>query len=82
MWDLIFLCAFQQNHEYLMSMYQDMELGTSVPYTTSSYYKERKKEEKQIIDNLLSHFSTSRQAQSKTKARYPAVSGKFGSYLC
>nr|XP_040055966.1 ATP-dependent RNA helicase TDRD9 isoform X2 [Gasterosteus aculeatus aculeatus] len=59
----------KQNHEYLMSMYQDMELGTSVPYTTSSYYKERKKEEKQIIDNLLSHFSTSRQAQSKTKVQ-------------
>ncbi|XP_037343023.2 ATP-dependent RNA helicase TDRD9 [Pungitius pungitius] len=59
----------KQNHEYLMSMYQDMEKSTSVPYTTSSYYKERKKEEKQIIDDLLAHFSTSRQAQSKAKVQ-------------
>ncbi|KAM8915292.1 ATP-dependent RNA helicase TDRD9 [Spinachia spinachia] len=59
----------KQNHEYLMSMYQDMEKGTSVTYTTSSYHKERKKEEKQIIDNLLAHFSTNRQAQSKAKVQ-------------
>ncbi|XP_054469828.1 ATP-dependent RNA helicase TDRD9 [Anoplopoma fimbria] len=57
----------KQNHESLMSLYKDMERGTYVPNAASSSWKDRKKEEKQLIDNLLAHFSKSRQSQSKTK---------------
>uniref|UniRef100_A0A8C4GVH0 RNA helicase n=1 Tax=Dicentrarchus labrax TaxID=13489 RepID=A0A8C4GVH0_DICLA len=49
---------------------KDMEAGTYVPNTVSSSWKDRKKEEKQLIDNLLAHFSKSSQSFSKTKARY------------
>ncbi|XP_074516874.1 ATP-dependent RNA helicase TDRD9 isoform X1 [Sebastes fasciatus] len=57
----------KQNHEALMSLYKDMENGTYVPNAASSSWKDRKKEEKQLIDNLLAHFSKSRQSQFKTK---------------
>ncbi|XP_044230330.1 ATP-dependent RNA helicase TDRD9 [Thunnus albacares] len=57
----------KQNHEALISLYKDMEAGTYVPNAASSSWKERKKEEKQLIDNLLAHFSKSRQSYSKTK---------------
>uniref|UniRef100_A0A8C4NIM8 ATP-dependent RNA helicase TDRD9 n=1 Tax=Dicentrarchus labrax TaxID=13489 RepID=A0A8C4NIM8_DICLA len=43
----------KQNHEALMTLYKDMEAGTYVPNTVSSSWKDRKKEEKQLIDNLL-----------------------------
>ncbi|KAM7375860.1 hypothetical protein PAMP_005626 [Pampus punctatissimus] len=48
-----------QNHEALVSLYNDMEAGTYVPNFVSSSWKDRKKEEKQIIDSLLAHFSKS-----------------------
>ncbi|XP_031702877.1 ATP-dependent RNA helicase TDRD9 [Anarrhichthys ocellatus] len=57
----------KQNHESLMSLYKDMESGTYVSNAASSSWKERKKEEKQLVDDLLAHFSKSRQSQSKTK---------------
>uniref|UniRef100_A0A8C2ZEN8 ATP-dependent RNA helicase TDRD9 n=1 Tax=Cyclopterus lumpus TaxID=8103 RepID=A0A8C2ZEN8_CYCLU len=57
----------KQNHEALMSLYKDMVEGTYVPNSASSSWKDRKKEEKQLIDNLLAHFSKSRPSQSKTK---------------
>ncbi|XP_053191129.1 ATP-dependent RNA helicase TDRD9 [Scomber japonicus] len=57
----------KQNHEALMSLYKDMEAGTYVPNFASSSWKDRKKEEKQLMDNLLAHFTKSRQSYSKTK---------------
>ncbi|XP_035529737.1 ATP-dependent RNA helicase TDRD9 [Morone saxatilis] len=57
----------KQSHEALMTLYKDMEAGTYVPNTASSSWKDRKKEEKQLIDNLLAHFSKSSQSLSKTK---------------
>ncbi|XP_022606674.1 ATP-dependent RNA helicase TDRD9 [Seriola dumerili] len=57
----------KQNHEALMSLYKDMEMGVFVPNAASSSWKDRKKEEKDLIDNLLSHFSKSNQSFSKTK---------------
>ncbi|XP_039992620.1 ATP-dependent RNA helicase TDRD9 [Xiphias gladius] len=59
----------KQNHEALMSLYKDIETGTYVPNTASSSWKDRKKEEKDLIDNLLAHFSKSSQSFSKSKVR-------------
>ncbi|KAM7403060.1 hypothetical protein PAMA_003810 [Pampus argenteus] len=56
-----------QNHDALMSLYKDMEAGTYVPNFVSSSWNDRKKEEKQIIDSLLAHFSKSHQSYSKAK---------------
>lgn len=53
-----------------MSLYKDMERGTYVPNAASSSWKDRKREEKEIIDDLLTHFSKGR--HSKTKARHTA----------
>ncbi|XP_042356788.1 ATP-dependent RNA helicase TDRD9 [Plectropomus leopardus] len=57
----------KQNHEALMTLYKDMEKGTYVPNAASSSWKDRKIEEKELIDNLLDHFSKSRQTCSRTK---------------
>lgn len=56
-----------------MSLYKDMETGAYVPNAASSSWKDRKKEEKDLIDKLLAHFSKSNQSFSKTKARYTAA---------
>ncbi|XP_028993907.1 ATP-dependent RNA helicase TDRD9 isoform X2 [Betta splendens] len=56
----------RQNHEALMSLYKDLETGTYVPNSASSSWKDRKKEEKEIIDSLLAHFSKSHQSYSRT----------------
>lgn len=55
-----------------MSLYKDMETGAYVPNSVSSSWKDHKKEEKQLIDNLLAHFSKNSQSYPKTKARYMA----------
>ncbi|XP_060919687.1 ATP-dependent RNA helicase TDRD9 [Labrus mixtus] len=55
------------NHEALISLYRDMEAGTYVPNSTSSSWKDRKIEEKELIDSLLDHFSKSRQPCSRAK---------------
>ncbi|KAA8582197.1 hypothetical protein FQN60_008937 [Etheostoma spectabile] len=57
----------KQNNEALMSLYKDMERGTYVPNTASSSWKDRKKEDKQLIDSLLAQFSKNSQPHSKTK---------------
>ncbi|KAF1374862.1 hypothetical protein PFLUV_G00233470 [Perca fluviatilis] len=57
----------KQNHEALMSLYKDIERGTYVPNAASSSWKDRKKEDKQLIDSLLAQFSKSGQPHSKTK---------------
>ncbi|XP_034531835.1 ATP-dependent RNA helicase TDRD9 [Notolabrus celidotus] len=56
------------NHEALTTLYRDMEAGTYVPNSVSSSWKDRKKEEKQVINGLLDHFSKSRQPCAKAKA--------------
>lgn len=65
-----FCVVSQQNHEELMSLFKDLETGSYVPNTVSNSWRDRKKEEKVLIDHLLSHFSMSRQSYAKTKARY------------
>ncbi|XP_077411546.1 ATP-dependent RNA helicase TDRD9 [Vanacampus margaritifer] len=47
----------KQNHEVLISLYRDIKTGMYVPNSVSSSWKDRKKEEKELIDCLLSHFS-------------------------
>lgn len=59
----------QQNHEVLMSLYKDMEEGTYVPNSVSNTWSNRKKEEKELIDSLLTHFSKQSQSYSRTKVR-------------
>ena len=62
--------SWQQNHEVLMSLYKDMETGRYVPNSVSSSWTDRKKEEKELIDELLAHFSKSNLPISRKKARY------------
>uniref|UniRef100_A0A7N5ZV17 ATP-dependent RNA helicase TDRD9 n=1 Tax=Anabas testudineus TaxID=64144 RepID=A0A7N5ZV17_ANATE len=50
----------KQNHEALISLYKDLETGMYVPSTASSSWNDRKKEEKELIDNLLTNFSMNR----------------------
>uniref|UniRef100_A0A8C9XGP7 ATP-dependent RNA helicase TDRD9 n=1 Tax=Sander lucioperca TaxID=283035 RepID=A0A8C9XGP7_SANLU len=57
----------KQNNEALMSLYKDIERGTYVPNAASSSWKDRKKEDKQLIDSLLAQFSKSGQPHSKAK---------------
>lgn len=64
-----------------MSLYKDMETGTYVPNAASSSWKDRKKEEKQLIDNLLAHFSKSSQPYPRTKARYMAANRACSNYI-
>uniref|UniRef100_I3KW58 RNA helicase n=1 Tax=Oreochromis niloticus TaxID=8128 RepID=I3KW58_ORENI len=59
----------KQNHEVLMSLYKDMEEGIYVPNSVSSTWSNRKKEEKELIDSLLTHFSKQSQSYSRTKVR-------------
>ncbi|XP_074547476.1 ATP-dependent RNA helicase TDRD9 isoform X2 [Halichoeres trimaculatus] len=51
----------KNHHEALMSVYRDMEAGSYIPNTAGSSWKDRKREEKELIDSLLDHFSRSRQ---------------------
>lgn len=51
-----------------MSLYRDIETGTYVPDAATGSWKDRKREDKELIDNLLSHFKTN-QSYSRTKAR-------------
>uniref|UniRef100_A0A672ZP50 ATP-dependent RNA helicase TDRD9 n=1 Tax=Sphaeramia orbicularis TaxID=375764 RepID=A0A672ZP50_9TELE len=67
----------KQSHDILMSLYKDMETGKCVPNVVSSFWRERKKEEKEHIDNLLDHFSKSRQSFSKTKVQLHGPSSPY-----
>ncbi|KAK7904385.1 hypothetical protein WMY93_016992 [Mugilogobius chulae] len=57
----------KQNHEVLMSTYKDMEDGTYASASTNTSWQERKREEQEVINHLLEHFSKTRQTFSKTK---------------
>uniref|UniRef100_A0A665WHP3 ATP-dependent RNA helicase TDRD9 n=1 Tax=Echeneis naucrates TaxID=173247 RepID=A0A665WHP3_ECHNA len=59
----------KQNHDALMSLYKDMETGSYVPNAASSSWKDRKREDKDLIDSLLAHFSKSDQSFSRTKVQ-------------
>lgn len=65
----VFVFIMQQNHETLMSLYRDMEMGTYIPNSAGSSWNTCKKEEKDLIDHLLVYFAESGQANHKNKAR-------------
>ncbi|XP_060781117.1 ATP-dependent RNA helicase TDRD9 isoform X2 [Neoarius graeffei] len=57
----------KQSHEVLMALYQDLKDGTFTPSSTSSSWKNRKEEEKRLIDRLLLSFSKSNHSAPKCK---------------
>lgn len=59
----------QQNHDELMCVYKEEDTSMNVPESAGNSWKNRKKEEKQLIDSLLAHFSKSHQSYSKTNVR-------------
>ncbi|XP_061700234.1 ATP-dependent RNA helicase TDRD9 isoform X2 [Syngnathoides biaculeatus] len=59
----------KQNHEVLISLYKDIETGMYVPNAVGSSWKDRKKEDKELIDCLLSYFSKSSIPYSSAKVR-------------
>ncbi|XP_019725760.1 ATP-dependent RNA helicase TDRD9 isoform X2 [Hippocampus comes] len=67
----------KQNHEVLISLYKDIETGMYVPNAASSSWKDRKKEEKQLIDCLLSQFSKTCPPYSRTKVRLHGPSSPY-----
>ncbi|XP_070698843.1 ATP-dependent RNA helicase TDRD9 [Pempheris klunzingeri] len=67
----------KQNHETLMSLYSDLEAGKYVPNAASSSWNDRKKEDKQLIDDLLARFSKSSQPYSKTKVHLHGPSSPY-----
>ncbi|KAM3595501.1 uncharacterized protein V6R79_024411 [Siganus canaliculatus] len=68
----------KQNHEELMLLYKDKETGAHVPSSASGSSKDRKEEEKQIIDTLLAHFSKSHQfSMAKVVLRGPSSPNKI-----
>ncbi|XP_049595748.1 ATP-dependent RNA helicase TDRD9 [Syngnathus scovelli] len=69
----------KQNHEVLVSMYEDIETGMYVRNANSSSWKDRQKDDKQLIDCLLSRFSKSCPPYSRTKVR---LHGPSSPYKC
>ncbi|KAM9708386.1 ATP-dependent RNA helicase TDRD9 isoform 2-T2 [Menidia menidia] len=59
----------KKSNEMIVSLYKDLENGTNVPSTSNSSWRNRTKEEKELIDSLLSHFSKSSVTFSKAKVR-------------
>ncbi|KAL0969051.1 hypothetical protein UPYG_G00222040 [Umbra pygmaea] len=57
----------KQSHDVLLSLYKDLQDGTFTPNSTSSSWKKRKDEEKELIDSLLQAFSMTSQSSLKTK---------------
>ncbi|KAM9786380.1 ATP-dependent RNA helicase TDRD9 [Syngnathus typhle] len=69
----------KHNHEVLVSMYQDIETGMYVRNASSSSWKDRQKDDKQLIECLLSRFSKSCPPYSRTKVR---LHGPSSPYKC
>lgn len=67
----------QTHHEALMSIYKDKEAGSYVPNSASSSWKDRKREEKELIDTLLDHFSKCRQPGLKAKITHRNIQNIF-----
>ncbi|KAG9336632.1 hypothetical protein JZ751_002979 [Albula glossodonta] len=57
----------KQSHEVLLSLYKDLQDGTFMPNSTSSSWKTRKAEEKELIDSLLESLSKTSQASLRCK---------------
>uniref|UniRef100_A0A8C7XDM4 ATP-dependent RNA helicase TDRD9 n=1 Tax=Oryzias sinensis TaxID=183150 RepID=A0A8C7XDM4_9TELE len=66
----------KQNHEVLMSVYQDKQNGKYVPNSVGGSWKERMEEDKELIHSLLCHFSK-RQNISSNKVQ---LQGPLSSY--
>uniref|UniRef100_A0A3P8UNC6 ATP-dependent RNA helicase TDRD9 n=1 Tax=Cynoglossus semilaevis TaxID=244447 RepID=A0A3P8UNC6_CYNSE len=54
--------ASKQHHEDLMSLYKKVEAGTYVPSVIKGYWKDRNQAEKNLIDDLIAHFSKNGQS--------------------
>lgn len=52
-----------------MSLYKDMEMGTFVANSVSGIWQDWRREDEQLIDSLLTHFSKNNLGGAKTKAR-------------
>lgn len=64
--DILFF--WQQHHEDLMSLYKKVEAGTYVPSVIKGYWKDRNQAEKNLIDDLIAHFSKNGQSYAVKKA--------------
>ncbi|XP_062851750.1 ATP-dependent RNA helicase TDRD9 [Trichomycterus rosablanca] len=62
----------QQSHEVLIALYQDLKEGTFTPSSTSGSWKNRKAEEKQLIDRLMLSFSKSGAPKCKVLVHGPS----------
>uniref|UniRef100_A0A9J8BQK5 ATP-dependent RNA helicase TDRD9 n=1 Tax=Cyprinus carpio carpio TaxID=630221 RepID=A0A9J8BQK5_CYPCA len=59
---------FQQSHEVLISLYEDMASGRFTPSSTSGSLNSRMEEDKLLINELLQHFCASSSSAPKCKA--------------
>lgn len=64
---ILSVCLLQQSHEVLTALYQDLSKGNFTPSSTSSSWKNRKEEEKRLIDSLLLSYSKSSNSAPKCK---------------
>lgn len=64
---------WQQSHDTLVSLYKDVEMGTFVPNSISGIWQDRRREDNQLINSLLAHFSKSNRGRAKAKARRAAA---------
>uniref|UniRef100_A0A3B3BJJ2 ATP-dependent RNA helicase TDRD9 n=1 Tax=Oryzias melastigma TaxID=30732 RepID=A0A3B3BJJ2_ORYME len=70
-------CDSKQSHEVLMSVYKDKQDGTYVPNSVGSAFKERTEEDKELIHNLLCHFSK----RQNTSSKKLQLQGPLSSYM-
>lgn len=64
---------WQQSHETLVSLYKDVEMGTFVANSVNGIWQNRRREDEQLINSLVTHFSKSNMGCAKTKARATAA---------
>ncbi|XP_077477915.1 ATP-dependent RNA helicase TDRD9 isoform X2 [Stigmatopora argus] len=67
----------KENHEMLLSLYQDIKTGLYVPNAASSSWKNCEEEKKEAIDHLLAHFFERRIPYSRTKVRLYGPSSPY-----
>ncbi|XP_053358332.1 ATP-dependent RNA helicase TDRD9 [Clarias gariepinus] len=61
----------KQSHEFLTTLYDELERGTFTPSSISSSWKKRLEEDKRLIDSLLLSFSKSSHSKCKIKVHGP-----------
>lgn len=59
-----------------MSLYKDVETGSYVPSSASGVWKDRHREDKELINSLLASFSRNRHFYSKTRVRKDQASNQ------